>query len=75
MRNGNLRAVDPPGPGGAAFVGAEELDQLKDSWSQYRATTDPRNGPLDPVEALHCTGAVLRAVNAVITTCDRDGDR
>jgi hypothetical protein len=51
-----------------ATVGARQLGQLKNRWSEYRAITDPRNGPVDPVEALHRTGAILHAVGDVITS-------
>lgn len=49
-----------------ASVGARQLGQLKNRWVEYRSTTDPRNGPVDPVEALHRTGALLHAVGDVI---------
>jgi hypothetical protein len=51
-----------------AAVGARQLGQLKNRWSEYRSVTDPRNGPIDPVEALHRTGALLHAVGDVITS-------
>jgi hypothetical protein len=51
-----------------ATVGARQLGQLKSRWSEYRSLTDPRNGPIDPVEALHRTGAILHAVDEVITS-------
>jgi hypothetical protein len=51
-----------------ATVGARQLGQLKSRWSEYRSLTDPRNGPIDPVEALHRTGAILSAVGDVITS-------
>lgn len=51
-----------------ATVGARQLGQLKHRWFEYRTLTDPRNGPLDPVEALHRTGAILHAVSEVITS-------
>lgn len=51
-----------------ATVGARQLGQLKSRWSEYRSIIDPRNGPVDPVEALHCTGALLHAVGDVITS-------
>lgn len=73
MKKGNLRAVNAPaGKGSWALVGAEELDQLRDCWSAYREVTDLRKGPMDPVDALHCTGAILRAVKALVTTSDLD---
>lgn len=51
-----------------ATVGARQLGQLKNHWSEYRSITDPRNGPIDPVQALHQTGAILHAVGDVITS-------
>jgi hypothetical protein len=51
-----------------ASVGARQLGKLKHRWSEYRSITDPRNGPIDPVEALHRTGALLHAVGDVITS-------
>ena len=51
-----------------ATVGARQLGQLKNHWSAYRSITDPRNGPIDPVEALHRTGDILHAVGDVITS-------
>jgi hypothetical protein len=51
-----------------ATVGARPLGQLKSRWAEYRSLTDPRNGPIDPVEALHRTGAILQAVGDVITS-------
>jgi hypothetical protein len=51
-----------------ATVGARQLGQLKNRWSEYRSITDPHNGPLDPIEALHRTGAILHAVGDVITS-------
>src|SRR4029453_11587232 len=51
-----------------ATVGARQLRQLKSQWSEYRSVTDPHNGPIDPVEALHRTGAILHAVADVITS-------
>ena len=51
-----------------ATVGARQFGQLKNRWSEYRSITDPRNGPIDPVEALHRTGALLHAIGDVITS-------
>ena len=51
-----------------ATVGARQLRQLRNDWSEYRSLTDPGNGPLDPVEALHRTGAILHAVSDVLTS-------
>lgn len=51
-----------------ATVGARQLGKLKRQWSEYRSITDPRNGPIDPIEALHRTGAILHAVGDVITS-------
>lgn len=51
-----------------ATVGAWQLRKLKSQWSEYRSITDPRNGPIDPIEALHRTGAILHAVGDVITS-------
>lgn len=51
-----------------AMVGARQLGQLKNRWSEYRSLTDPRNGPIDPVEALHRAGAILHAVGDVLTS-------
>ena len=59
-------AQDPPVP--TATVGARQLGQLKSRWFEYCSITDPRNGPIDPVEALHRTGALLHAVGDVITS-------
>lgn len=60
----NVQDVTAP----TATVGARQLGQLKNRWSEYRSLTDPRNGPIDPVEALHRTGAILHAVSDVITS-------
>jgi hypothetical protein len=49
-------------------VGAQQLGQLKRHWSEYRSVTDPRNGRIDPVEALNRTGALLDAVGDVISS-------
>lgn len=69
MRQGHLRLLENPSAPNALFpVGAEELNELTSRWSAYQAVTDPKYGPLDPVAALHCMGAVLRAVEDVITT-------
>lgn len=51
-----------------ATVGARQFGQLKNRWSEYLSITDPHNGPIDPVEALHRTGALLYAVADVITS-------
>lgn len=60
----NIQDRTPP----TATVGARQLGRLKNQWSEYRSITDPRNGPIDPVEALHRTGAILHAVGDVITS-------
>lgn len=51
-----------------ATVGARQFGQLKHRWSEYRVFTDPSNGPIDPVEALHRTGDLLHAVGDVISS-------
>lgn len=51
-----------------ATVGARQLGQLKDRWTEYRSVSDLRNGPIDPVEALQRTGALLHAVGDVISS-------
>ncbi|WP_247041159.1 hypothetical protein [Arthrobacter rhizosphaerae] len=51
-----------------ATVGARQFGQLKHEWSEYCSITDPRNGPIDPVAALHRTGALLHAVGDVIVS-------
>lgn len=51
-----------------ASVGARQFGQLKREWSEYCSITDPRNGPVDPVAALHRTGALLHAVGDVIVS-------
>lgn len=51
-----------------ATVGARQFGKLRHEWSEYCSITDPRNGPIDPVAALHRTGAVLHAVGDVIVS-------
>lgn len=51
-----------------ATVGARQFGKLKHEWSEYCSITDPRNGPIDPVEALHRTGTLLHAVGDVIVS-------
>lgn len=51
-----------------ATVGARQFGQLKHEWAAYCSITDPRNGPIDPVAALHSTGALLHAVGDVIVS-------
>lgn len=55
------------------MVGAGQLGQLKRRWAEYRFVTDPGNGPIDPVEALHLTGALLHAVGDVIASEESRG--
>ncbi|MBT2534181.1 hypothetical protein J7E83_19035 [Arthrobacter sp. ISL-48] len=49
-------------------VGALQIGRLKRHWSEYCSATDPDNGPIDLVEALNRTGALLHAVGDVITS-------
>lgn len=51
-----------------ATVGARQFGKLRHEWSEYCSITDPRNGPIDPVAALHRTGALLHAVGDVIVS-------
>ncbi|MGX9899001.1 hypothetical protein ACW0JT_02360 [Arthrobacter sp. SA17] len=53
-----------------ATVGARQFGKLKHEWSEYCSITDPRNGPIDPVEALHRTGTLLNAVGDVIISAN-----
>lgn len=67
MDKGHLPAVTGAlPPTSTVLVKAFALRRLKDRWSEYRARTDPRNGPLDPVSVLHSAGEVLAAVRDLL---------
>ena len=59
---------DQDGAPPTVAVGARQFGQLKHRWFEYRSITGPRNGPIDPLEALHSTGALLHAVGDAISS-------
>lgn len=51
-----------------AVVGARQLGRLQHRWNEYCSVADPSNGPIDPVQALRRTGALLNAIGDIITS-------
>lgn len=69
MRQGHLHVAEKTSTTSrSVLVGADQINELTERWTDYRAIVDPQNGPVDPVEALHRTGAVLRAIEDVIVS-------
>lgn len=62
MRTRYLNVIGP-----AVEPGSVPIELLHHVWAEHRHLTDPVNGPVDPVRVLQSTGALLRAVDEVMT--------
>lgn len=75
MNEKHLSIVDNTAvPGPMVLVGAQELIRLKGQLIDYLALTDPLGGMHDPVHGLQYIGAILRAVDDVMTTSNAGGN-
>lgn len=66
----NLHTMTPPlspRPGAAVLLDPDDFYRLRESWAAIRASTEPGLGRFDPVESLRRTGALITAVEHVIT--------
>ncbi|MBT2533572.1 hypothetical protein J7E83_15875 [Arthrobacter sp. ISL-48] len=63
-------ADDSVAPDATVRVGAAELGELEECWKSFLATSS--DGDFDPVTSLRCTGAVIRAVENVISTVEEE---
>jgi hypothetical protein len=69
----NLHTKTPSrlhGRAGAVYLDPTEFHQLKESWAVLVASSDHRNREFDPVVSLRRTGALIAAVERVITTAE-----
>lgn len=67
------RIVDgSPVPRATVRVGAAELGELEERWRSFLAISDRQNKDFDPVTSLRCTGAVIEAVENVISTAEEE---
>lgn len=55
-------------PAATVRVGAAELDELEERWKSLLAMSGRQAPDFDPVTSLRCTGAVIRAVENVISS-------
>lgn len=53
-------------------VGRREFEELNREWADYVAATSAGSGPVDPVLALRRTGRVLRTLDRLLASMDRE---
>ena len=67
----DLHTMTPPlaqRPVATVHLDPSDYYRLKESWAAIRASSEPGMGGFDPVDSLRRTGALMIAVQQVITT-------
>jgi hypothetical protein len=62
------------GPDGrlTVSVGRREFEKLNRDWADYVAATSAGSSPVDPVLTLRRTGGVLRSLDRLLASIDRE---
>ncbi|MDQ0077848.1 hypothetical protein [Arthrobacter oryzae] len=65
------------GPDGrlTVSVGRREFENLNREWADYLAATSAGSSPVDPVLTLRCTGGVLRSLDRLLASIDREDSK
>lgn len=53
-------------------VGRREFEKLNREWADYVAATSAGSSPVDPVLTLRRTGGVLRSLDRLLASIDRE---
>jgi hypothetical protein len=53
-------------------VGQREFEELNREWADYVAATGGGRGPVDPVLTLRRTGRILRSLDRLLASMDRE---
>jgi hypothetical protein len=64
----------PEGPDGrlTVSVGRREFEKLNREWAEYVAATSAGSSPIDPLLTLRRTGGVLRSLDRLLASIDRE---
>jgi len=67
----------PEGPEGrlTVSVGRREFEKLNREWADYVAATSAGSSPVDPVLTLRRTGEVLRSLDQLLASIDREDSK
>ncbi|KRE67548.1 hypothetical protein ASG92_14715 [Arthrobacter sp. Soil736] len=65
------------GPDGrlTVSVGRREFEKLNREWADYVAATSAGSSPVDPVLTLRRTGGVLRSLDRLLASIDREDSK
>jgi hypothetical protein len=65
------------GPDGrlTVSVGRREFEKLNRDWADYVAATSAGSSPVDPVLTLRRTGGVLRSLDRLLASIDREDSK
>lgn len=56
-------------------VGLKEFEELNREWADYVAATSAGSSPVDPILTLRRTGGVLRSLDRLLASIDREDSK
>ena len=69
---GVIGMPEGPDPRMTVSVGQREFEELNREWADYVAATSGGPGPVDPVLTLRRTGRILRSLDRLLASMDRE---